>query len=107
MEACLDMGIFQGGVGTPVHGVQDVGAVMEECLEMGVIRGGVGTPHGAVGGVFRGGSDPEWSWDSCIRSPRCRSRWESSWMRGSNPCLSQSVKKMINIAKRETFPASS
>ncbi len=85
---------------------------MGECLEVGVIQGGVGTPHGvqdvgAGGGVSRGGSDPGWSWDSCTRSPRCRSRWESSWMGGSNPCLSRSVKKMINMAKRKTFPASS
>ncbi len=26
MEECLEMGVIQGGVGTPVDGVQDVGA---------------------------------------------------------------------------------
>ncbi len=77
------MGVIQGGVGTPVHRVQAVGAGVEECLEVGVIQGGAGTPvHGvqdvgAVGGVSRGGSDPGWSWDSCTRSPRCWSRWRS------------------------------
>jgi hypothetical protein len=26
VEECLEVGVIQGGVGTPVHGVQDVGA---------------------------------------------------------------------------------
>ncbi len=73
------MGVIQGGVGTPVDGVQDVGA---------------------GGGVSRGGSDPRWSWDSCTRSLRCRSRWESSWMGGSNPCLSRSVKKKMKTWRK-------
>jgi hypothetical protein len=58
VEECLEVGVIQGGVGTPVHGVQDVGAGVEECLEV----------HG---------SDPGWSWHSCTRSPRYMSRWRS------------------------------
>jgi len=64
------VGVIQGGVGTPVHGVQAVGTGVEECLEVGVIQGGVGTTvHevqdvGAGGGVSLGESDPGRSWHS-------------------------------------------
>jgi hypothetical protein len=44
---CLEVGVIQGGVGTPVHRVQAIGAGVEECQEVGVIQGGVGTSHGA------------------------------------------------------------
>ncbi len=54
------MGIIKGGVGTPVHGVQDVGVCMDECLEVGVIQGGVGTPVDGVQDVGAGGRVAGW-----------------------------------------------
>jgi hypothetical protein len=54
MEECLEVGVIQGGAGTPVDGVQAVGAGVEECLEVGVIQVGVGTPVDGVQDVGAG-----------------------------------------------------